>query len=80
MANEVLETIKSRRSIRAYKKDAVPQDLLMEICEAGTYAPTGGGRQSPTIIAVTTENIVMSLPDSMPRLWEGTPIHTTALP
>ena len=42
MANEVLETIKSRRSIRAYKKDAVPQDLLMEICEAGTYAPTGG--------------------------------------
>lgn len=55
MANEVLETIKSRRSIRAYKKDAVPQDLLMEICEAGTYAPTGGGRQSPTIIAVTTE-------------------------
>ena len=55
MANEVLETIKSRRSVRAYKRDVVPQELLREICEAGTYAPTGGGRQSPTIIAVTTE-------------------------
>lgn len=55
MTNEVLKTIKSRRSVRAYKKDAVPQDLLREICEAGAYAPTGGGRQSPVIIAVTTE-------------------------
>lgn len=55
MTNEVLKTIRSRRSVRAYKKDAVPQELLGEICEAGTYAPTGGGRQSPVIIAVTTE-------------------------
>lgn len=55
MTNEVLKTIKSRRSVRAYKKDAVPQKLIKEICEAGTYAPTGGGRQSPTIIAVTSE-------------------------
>ena len=55
MTNEVLKTIRSRRSVRAYKKDAVPQDLLREICEAGAYAPTGGGRQSPVIIAVTTE-------------------------
>ena len=55
MTNEVLKTIRLRRSIRAYKADAVPQELLHAICEAGTYAPTGGGRQSPTIIAVTSE-------------------------
>ena len=55
MTNEVLNTIKARRSIRAYKPDAVPEKLLDEILEAGTYAPTGGGRQSPTIIAVTSE-------------------------
>ncbi len=54
MTNEVLKTIMSRRSVRAYKKDTVPQELIKEICEAGTYAPTGGGRQSPTIIAVTS--------------------------
>ena len=55
MTNEVLNTIKARRSIRAYKPDAVPEELLNEVLEAGTYAPTGMGRQSPTIIAVTSE-------------------------
>lgn len=55
MSNEVLNTIKARRSVRAYKSDPVPQELLRTVCEAGTYAPTGGGRQSPVIIAVTSE-------------------------
>ncbi len=55
MLNEVLSTIQTRRSIRAYKPDAVPTDMLNAVLEAGTYAPTGGGRQSPTIIAVTTK-------------------------
>lgn len=55
MTNEVLENIKTRRSVRAYKPDAVPEELLNAVLEAGTYAPTGMGRQSPTIIAITTE-------------------------
>ena len=52
MENLVLENIRNRRSVRAYKPDAVPQNLLDAVLEAGTYAPTGGGRQSPVIIAV----------------------------
>ena len=55
MTNEVLQTIKSRRTVRAYRPDAVPEELLQAVLEAGTYAPTGRGRQSPTIIAVTSE-------------------------
>lgn len=55
MTNEVLENIKKRRSVRAFKTEAVPRELLEAVCEAGTYAPTGKGRQSPTIIAVTDE-------------------------
>ncbi len=55
MTNEVLNAIKMRRSVRAYKPDAVPEALLHAVLEAGTYAPTGMGRQSPTIIAVTSE-------------------------
>ena len=55
MSNEVLNTIKARRAIRAYKSDAVPTELLDAVLEAGTYAPTGGGHQSPVIIAVTSE-------------------------
>ena len=55
MMNEVLNTIKARRSIRAYKPVAVPTELLNAVLEAGTYAPTGGGHQSPVIVAVTSE-------------------------
>ena len=55
--SDVLETIKSRRSIRKYKRDMVPQDKLEKIIEAGTYAATGMGKQSPIIVAVTNKEL-----------------------
>ena len=55
--SDVLETIKSRRSIRKYKSDMVPQDKLEKIIEAGTYAATGMGKQSPIIVAVTNNEL-----------------------
>ena len=48
-----LSLIKTRRSVRAYKSEPVPSKALDAVLEAGTYAPTGGGHQSPTIIAIT---------------------------
>ena len=53
MENNVLSLIKTRRSVRAYKSEPVPSKALDAVLEAGTYAPTGGGHQSPTIIAIT---------------------------
>ena len=41
MENETLTLIKTRRSIRSYKEDLVPAEMLNAILEAGTYAPTG---------------------------------------
>ena len=35
----------------------VPQEDIDKILEAGTYAPTGSGRQSPIIIAVTNKEM-----------------------
>lgn len=40
-ANEVLENIKSRRSIRVYAEEQVPMETLQSILEAGRYAPNG---------------------------------------
>ena len=51
--NETLKTLKERRSCRSYKPDPVPAEILDQILEAGTYAATGMGRQSPIMIAVT---------------------------
>ena len=53
MENDFLSLIKTRRSVRAYQAEPVPAEALDAVLEAGTYVPTGGGRQSPTIIAIT---------------------------
>ena len=50
---DAMENLLTRRSVRQYKPDAVPQDVLRRILEAGTYAATGMGRQSPILVAVT---------------------------
>ena len=51
--SETLTTLKSRRSCRAYKPELIEEEKLNAIIEAGTYAATGMGKQSPIIIAVT---------------------------
>lgn len=55
--SDVLETIKTRRSIRKFKPDMLPKDLLEKIIEAGTYAATGMGKQSPIILAITKKEL-----------------------
>lgn len=55
--NVVLEAVKSRRSIRSYKPEMVPKEVIEQIVAAGTYAPTGMGRQSPVIVAVTNREV-----------------------
>lgn len=54
---ETLKTIISRRSVRKFKSDMVPKDIIEKIVQAGTYAPTGRGKQSPIIIAVTNKEL-----------------------
>ena len=52
-----LESIKTRRSIRKYKSDPVPQELLNKIIDAGLYAPSGMGRQATIILSVTNKEV-----------------------
>lgn len=53
--NEVIENIKTRRSIKKYKSDMIPRELLDIIEECGTHAPSGLNKQSPIIIEVTNK-------------------------
>ena len=50
--SETLNVLKTRRSCRAYKPDPVEDEKLNAIIEAGTYAATGMGKQSPIILVV----------------------------
>lgn len=49
---ETLQDLKSRRSCRKYKVEQIKEEELENILEAGIYAPTGMGKQSPIIVAV----------------------------
>lgn len=51
--NEVIKAIKSRKSVKKYKSDLVPQEMIDLIAEAGSYAPSGLNKQSPIILEVT---------------------------
>ena len=50
--NEVLNSLKTRRSIRAYKDTQVPDELLDQVLEAGLYAASGMNNQKVVMVAV----------------------------
>ena len=54
---DLLELMETRRSVRKYKPDMIPQDVLDRIIIAGTYSATGRNLQSPIIIAVTNKEM-----------------------
>ena len=47
-----MNTLLNRRSIRRYKEDQVPDELLDQVLTAGLYAPTGMNRQNIIMVAV----------------------------
>ena len=55
--SETLKVLETRRSCRAYKPELIEEEKLQAIIKAGTYAPTGMGKQAPIIIAVTNKEL-----------------------
>ena len=49
-----LDLVKRRYSVRAYRPDPVPDDLLATVLEAGRLAPTAANKQPFRIIVVQT--------------------------
>ena len=54
---DALQAMLTRKSIKKYKPDPVPQALIDQIIEAGLNAPSGLNKQAPIIVAVTNEEI-----------------------
>jgi len=49
----LLEGIRTTRAIRRLLPDPVPKALIRKVCEAGSFAPSGGNRQPWRFVAVT---------------------------
>ncbi len=56
-ANEVIRAIEARRSVRAYRPDPVPEELVRRVIDAGIWAPSGMNRQSAIVLAVTDRRL-----------------------
>ncbi len=48
----LLEGLRTARAIRRLRPDPVPRALIRKVCEAGTFAPSGGNRQPWVFVAV----------------------------
>ncbi|MEM1606685.1 MAG: nitroreductase family protein [Candidatus Bathyarchaeia archaeon] len=51
------DAIRTRRSIRSYKPDPVPDDVLMKILDSARIAPSGSNRQPWKFIVVKDEEV-----------------------
>ena len=50
--NPVIQAIKKRRSVRSYKPDPVPREVIEAIIDAGNWAPTGLNQQCWRFVVV----------------------------
>lgn len=57
-SNAVLQNIHGRRSNRNYKPDPVPDDVLIELINAGIYAPTAKNQQLWRFAVVTDRTVI----------------------
>lgn len=59
--NETIQNLITRRSIRSFQKDMVPEEELQQIIEAGLNAASGMGRQSSVIIEIKDRETIGQL-------------------
>lgn len=58
---ETLVDLKTRRSCRSYKEEQIKEEELNAVLEAGMYAPTGMGMQSPIMVVTQNPEIIKKL-------------------
>lgn len=59
--NEAYNNLLERRSVRSYKKEQIPREVLEQILEAGKFAPSGMGMQSAVMVAIQDPETIAQL-------------------
>jgi nitroreductase len=67
--NEVIQTLKGRRSIRRYRAEQIRDEDLKTILEAGTYAASAKNRQSAYMVAVQDRETMELLRRLNAEIW-----------
>lgn len=69
MKTEALTVLQERRSIRKFKPQQITDAELEAVLEAGTYAPSGKGRQPCIIVAVQNKDDIAQLSAMNAAVW-----------
>ena len=67
--NDVFENIYLRRSVRDYKPNDVPDDIIRELIKAGTYAPSAVNKQPWRFVVIKNREMVGRLSERAKKLW-----------
>ncbi len=57
----VMALLKGRRSIRRYRSDPVPDEMIEQLLEAGRWAPSASNRQPWTFIVIQDKDILQQV-------------------
>ena len=66
--NEIIRAMEERRSIRSFKPELPPKEVLQQIVEAGLYAASGKGQQAAIVVAVTNKALRDKLAEENRRI------------
>lgn len=58
---DAIECLLNRRSVKKYKSDQVPEDILDKILECGTYAANGRGLQAAKLVVLRDRETIERL-------------------
>lgn len=59
--NQTIECMLSRRSVKKYKSDPVPKELIQTVANAGIHAASGLNMQAPIVLAITDKELIQKL-------------------
>ena len=63
---ELLQAIESRRSIRKFKSEPIPENYINELLEAGRIAPSGSNLQPTRYVVIKSEEARAKLKECTP--------------
>jgi nitroreductase len=62
---ELVNLIKSRRSVRVWQNKPVPEDLLLQAIELATWAPNAGNQQNWRFYLILKRDVINSIADTV---------------
>lgn len=70
LAEELLELIHSRRSVRRFHAQPIAREILDRLIEAAIWSPTAGNRQDWTFTLVTSDAVRKKMAQVAQTAWE----------